>query len=356
VSKPSILAIGTSLPDGTLSQDDAAGHAASVSRDPGAARGIRALYRRAGVVARRTVLGSGPTDPACFYPLEDARGPTTARRGDVYRARAGPLASAACAQALQRAEVLPESITHLVTASCTGFDAPGPDQRVIAELGLSPAVRRTHIGFMGCHAAINALAVASAFAAGDPSARVLVCCVELCTLHFAYQADAERHVANALFGDGAAAAVVGLSAGRGPRIAQTASVLIPDSGELMSWSIGDHGYEMRLDPTVPDVLARSVPGWLDGWLGEAGLVRDAVRSWAIHPGGPRVLGSLRDAFGLDDGEVAHSRAVLTEHGNLSSATVLCIIDRMLRAGAGTPLVAMAFGPGLAGEGLLLTDG
>jgi len=362
VTHPALLAIGTATPPGSLDQADAAAHARRVhdARQPTqdteskADRTIDALYRRAGVRTRPSILvderGGLP-----FYPPDGDTGPTTAARNALYAAHAGPLAAEAASHALREADTRQGSITHVVTASCTGFDAPGPDQHLIHTLGLDPAVRRTHVGFMGCHAAINALAVAAAYAAADPAARVLVCCGELCTLHFAYRADPERLVANALFADGAAAAVVAASDDAPIQIARTASTLIPGTADLMAWTIGDHGFEMRLSPKVPDLLARHVPAWTRAWLAGAGLTPADVPSWAIHPGGPRVLSSVRDSLGLAPDADRVSRDVLAEHGNLSSATVLFIIDRMIRAGADLPLAAMAFGPGLAGEGLLLTD-
>ncbi len=395
---PAILGIGTAVPPGSLSQEDAAAHAAAVAGagDDRGARTVRALYRRAGVRRRGTVLDAGQTDLdagearwaggerlSAFFPPGSAMGPTTAARLAVYRDHAGGLAFRAADRALRNSGVEPSSVTHVVTASCTGFDAPGVDQHLVHALGLPATVRRTNVGFMGCHAAINALAVASAFARRTPGSRVLVCCVELCSLHFSYDADPEKHVANALFADGAAAAVVGTvgeadsvgpidgtsesgqRADAPPVIRGFASTLIPGTADLMSWAIGDHGFEMCLSPRVPDRLASAVPAWVGGFLSRWDLDVADVGRWAIHPGGPRVLSAVCGSLGLaggEDGADAASRAVLGEHGNVSSATVLFIIDRLLRAGgvAGRaptredgPMVAMAFGPGLAGEAVLL---
>ena len=389
---PAILGIGTAVPPGSLAQDDASLHAAAVAGagDDRGARTVRALYRRAGVRRRGTVLDAGQTDLeaggerlSAFFPPGSAMGPTTAARLAVYRDHAGGLAFRAADRALRNSGVEPASVTHVVTASCTGFDAPGVDQHLVHTLGLPAAVRRTNVGFMGCHAAINALAVASAFARQTPGSRVLVCCVELCSLHFSYDADPEKRVANALFADGAAAAVVGTvgeadsvgpidgkdvsgeRADAPPVIRGFASTLIPGTADLMSWAIGDHGFEMRLSPRVPDRLASAVPAWVGGFLSRWELDVADVGRWAIHPGGPRVLSAVCDSLGLaggEDGADAASRAVLGKHGNVSSATVLFIIDRLLRAGgvaglASTrddgPMVAMAFGPGLAGEAVLL---
>jgi predicted naringenin-chalcone synthase len=370
---PRLLGIGTAVPPNTLSQADAARHAsvqqAGVPASSGVGsdtdhvagnRSIRALYRRAGVRSRGSVLlGDGGTLDA-FFPTDARHGPSTGDRLAVYRRHAGGLARRAAGGALVASGVSPDAITHLVTASCTGFDAPGVDFDLIEGLRLPRDVRRTHVGFMGCHAAVNALAVASAFASQDPGLRVLVCCVELCSLHYSYEAEPDRRVANALFADGAAAAVVGAATStRAPAIRGFASTVLPDSADLMSWSIGNHGFEMRLSPRVPDRLAEEVPAWIEAMLRTHRLTIPGIRSWAIHPGGPRVLGALTEALDLPEGSDEHSRAVLASHGNMSSATVLFIIDRLLRdrarEGSALPLLAAAFGPGLAGEAMLLTD-
>ncbi len=355
MTSPGLLSIGTATPEGRVPQAEAAELAVAVQPTPDHDRAIRALYARAGILARATALGA-PDELRAFFRAGLAHGPSTAKRAAAYREHAGPLAARAARQALERADLAPQAVTHLITVSCTGFDAPGADQHLIRELGLKPTVRRTNIGFMGCHAAINALAVAAAFARADADARVLVCCVELCTLHFSYHTATDRLVANALFADGAAAAVVAATSLDSPRLHHFASVILPDSRDQMAWSIGDHGFEMSLSPLVPETLARAVPPWTKAWLDQTGLATRDIARWAIHPGGPRVLSALRDALELPHDAVDTSRAILAAHGNMSSATVLFIIEQMLADPdrATLPLVAMAFGPGLAGEAHLLT--
>ncbi len=354
MSHVALLGIGTAVPEHALSQPAAAELAASFCADPDHKRVVRALYRRAGVESRASVLADRDGDMALYRPGTEL--PSTARRMRVYERHSAGLAQRACREALHRAQTRPARITHLITVSCTGFAAPGMDLELMTALGLPATTRRTHIGFMGCHGAVNAIAVARAFAGADPSARVLVCCVELCSLHFDHDADAQGHVANALFADGAAAAVIAANdAPDAVRIEQTGSIVFPESADMMSWRIGDHGFRMRLSPAVPALLAEHVPPWLAAWLAGSGRSIAGVGSWAIHPGGPRVLGALSDALGLDPQAVAVSRAVLARNGNMSSATLLFIIQRLLDEHAPMPLLATAFGPGLAGEALLLTD-
>ncbi|HEX9698614.1 MAG TPA: type III polyketide synthase [Acidobacteriota bacterium] len=358
-----LTGIGTAVPRHSISQDDAA----MVSREfcrqqEDKLRLIPALYRRSGVRNRHSVLleaaDGEPFARQSFYPkAADATdgGPTTMQRMQRYEREAPALTAQAAARAVADARLDPAAVTHLVTVSCTGFHAPGVDAALIEELGLPPTVQRTHVGFMGCHGALNGLRVAASFVEADPAAIVLVCSVELCTLHFFYGWDAEKIVANALFADGAAA-VVGAApsaAGGGWTSVGHGTLLLPGSADAMTWRIGDHGFHMTLSPRVPELIRGQVADWLGDWLGEHDLTIEAVRSWAVHPGGPRILSAFGDAIGLDSGALATSREVLSEFGNMSSATLVFILERLRARNAPRPCVAVGFGPGMVIETALL---
>jgi len=281
------------------------------------------------------------------------RGPTTGQRMDEYRRHAGKLAVVAARQALQNAGVSPHQITHLVTISCTGFQAPGVDIELIQSLSLPDTTQRVHVGFMGCHGAINGLRVANGLVGADANARVLVCSIELSSVHGVYEWNLEHMVASALFSDGAGA-LIG-SAERTPsswRLTATGSCVFPGSTDAMSWTVGDQGFAMTLSAKVPGLIARHLPQWLGAWLGQHDLsVRD-VASWCIHPGGPRILAAVVDGLGLDPKVAQTSRDILAEYGNMSSATILFILERLVRQQAPRPCVALAFGPGLTAEAAL----
>ena len=293
-----------------------------------------------------------------FVPGETPgdRGPTTGVRMRHYAQHAGPLAVRAASLALGRSGLEPRAITHLVTVSCTGFRAPGVDVEVIKGLGLAPTVQRTQVGFMGCHGALNGLRVARAFVEADPAARVLLCAVELCVLHYHYAWDPQRMIANALFADGAAA-VVGVPEAAAPagswRVAANGACLFPDCEDAMTWTIGDHNFEMTLSKRVPGLIGEGLRPWLEAWLADNGVAPGEVASWAIHPGGPRILSAVEEALGLGREQAAASRAVFAEHGNMSSPTVLFILERLRSQEAPRPCVALGFGPGLAAEAALL---
>ena len=264
-----IVGIGTAVPEHHVLQDEAAEINASLATtDPQRARTLQALYRRTGVRKRHSVLletGEGPPfERQRFYAASrgsDDPGPATERRMRRYESDAPSLAALAGRRALEDAGLAAESITHLVTVSCTGFFAPGLDAAVIERLGLSRTVERTHVGFMGCHGALNGLRVARSFIEAEPDSVVIVCSVELCSLHFSYGWDPEMLVPNALFSDGAAA-VVGRSANGGDggawRVAASGTLLFPDSSEDMTWRIGDHGFRMTLSARVPELISSGV--------------------------------------------------------------------------------------------------
>ncbi|MGH8272846.1 MAG: type III polyketide synthase [Gammaproteobacteria bacterium] len=359
-SEAAVLGLGVAAPPGKLAQDVAA--ALAQARSCGSDREhrwLRRIYRASGVRERASVLlgPDGETAPLeTFYPLPAApndRGPTTATRLARYATEAGALAARASSTALSDAALAPDAVTHLITVSCTGVFSPGLDAELIARLGLSPGVGRLNVRFMGCHGALNALRAAEAFTSADADARVLVCCVELCSLHFQYASSPQQIVANALFADGAGAAVIGGRGKSGLRLRGTVSRIAPDSNAAMTWHIGDNGFEMGLSSEVPDLIRSALPVWLDGWLANEGLDRSDIVHWAIHPGGPKIVQAVVESLGLPADASAASLAVLADCGNMSSPTLLFILERLRRSGAQGSCVALGFGPGLAFEAALL---
>jgi predicted naringenin-chalcone synthase len=353
MSLPALLGLGTAVPDRAMAQSAWVPIADRIAPSTVDRAVTERLARRSGIERRHCDTADRPGE-ATFYPSDPGgRGPGTAARMTRFVAAARPMAAEAARDAIRRAGTDAAAITHVVTASCTGFEAPGPDQWLVEDLSLPRKVRRTNVGFMGCHAAVNALATASAIAQAEPAARVLVCCVEICSVHLHYGDRLDRLIANTLFADGAAAAVVG-AGGDGPALAAFASTLIPGSRGEMAWTVGDHGFEMTLGARVPEILQASVGPWIEPELARHGLRTTEIGGWAIHPGGPRVIEAVLASLRLPEAAGATSREILRDYGNMSSATLLFILDRLARAGVARPWVGMAFGPGLAGEALLVT--
>jgi predicted naringenin-chalcone synthase len=363
-----IHGLGTANPPAAVNADEALAIARLLAGpDVRTSTWLGPVYANSGVARRFQIIGrlamqdafdgTRRTDsPFLPTPENDGTGPTTGERMRVYAEEAGPLALRASAIALAEAEFAPDAVTHLVTVSCTGFNAPGIDFALITGLGLRPTVARTHVGFMGCHGALNGLRVANAFATAEPGARVLVAAVELCSLHYYYGSAADKLVANAIFADGAAA-VVGLASRERERpegwtLRASGSCLIPDSAADMGWTVGDHGFEMTLSRRVPGLIARHLRPWLESWLGDNGLSLGDVKSWAVHPGGPKIISAAEEGLALPPEALAASRAVFADYGNMSSPTVLFVLDRLRKSNAPRPCVALGFGPGLVAEAAL----
>ena len=364
MSGPHLDGLGTATPPVSIDQDAAARVAVVYGALSAAQERIhRVLYRRSGVRSRAGValrLVDGTPDAYGLFPPPlgaGDRGPGTRRRLEVYEEQAPPMAAAAARRALTDAGIGAEEVDHLVVVTCTGFMAPGLDVSLVRELGLRGDIARTQIGFMGCHGAFVGLRQAAALTSAQPGSTALVVAVELCSLHFQYGWDPARVVANALFADGAAAAVV-----RGPEAGDDRETLVLEahgswlaeaSADAMTWRIGDHGFEMTLSAAVPELIRQGLRGQIEPWLATRGLGLEDVATWAVHPGGPRILTAVSRALELSDGALRVSRDVLADHGNMSSPTILFILERLRLAGAPRPWVGLAFGPGLTTEAALL---
>ena len=225
-------------------------------------------------------------------------------------------------------------ITHLVVTSCTGFSAPGIDLALVERCGLNPSIERTMVGFMGCYAAINALKLARHIVRSEPKARVLAVNLELCTLHLHETADLEEILSFLLFADGCAAALVSADPiGVGMQSFQAA--LVPDTRELIRWHIREQGFDMVLSGAVPGAIrtaltARATPSWAAPTISIL---------WAVHPGGRTVLDAVEEAFALPPAALSASRSVLHDYGNMSSGTVMFVLDRIMRAATGAASAA-----------------
>jgi predicted naringenin-chalcone synthase len=316
---------------------------------------FRRLASRSGIERRFSTM-EPVYDPAGF--VTEAGGfyfpgkfPSTAQRMKRFAETAPDLA----AEAVGRLGVDPREVTHLVVASCTGFMAPGLDQILIAKTGMRADVERTVVGFMGCYAAVNSLRLAHHIVRSDPAAKVVVVNLEMCTLHFQDTRDLESLLSMMLFGDGASAALV-TAEERGLALEDFLSIAIPESGGLITWDIGDTGFDIGLSGEVPRRIQaamaeediRNAP---DGLL--RGRRPEDYGLYAVHAGGRAILDAVETGLKLGADRLATSRSVLRDFGNMSSATIMFILERLMatpRAGDGPETgLAMAFGPGLACE-------
>jgi predicted naringenin-chalcone synthase len=242
------------------------------------------------------------------------------------------------------------SVTHVIVTSCTGLYAPGLDFEVVNHLGLNPTVERTMIGFMGCYAAINALKSAHHIVRSEPEARVLVLNLELCSLHFQETQALEQVLSFLVFADGCAASLVSAEP-TGLAIDSFLAVSIPATSHLITWRIGELGFDMQLSGEVPGRIGSALKE--DGRHVTRGADPESIDLWAVHPGGRSILDSVEKGLSLKPDALMSSRDVLARYGNMSSATVMFVMHEIMQhAQAGQTGCAMSFGPGLTAETML----
>jgi predicted naringenin-chalcone synthase len=275
--------------------------------------------------------------------------PSTSRRMQLFERFAPQLARCALDN-LTLTEDERRGITHVIVTSCTGLYAPGLDFEVVHHLGLAPSVERTMIGFMGCYAAINALKSAHHIVRSEPGATVLVLNLELCTLHFQEIHELEQVLSFLVFADGASAALVSAQPA-GLAIDSFLAVSIPQTSHLITWRIGELGFDMHLSGEVPGEIGRALKE--SGTEITRGKDLLSIDLWAVHPGGRSILDAVEKGLGLNADSLASSREILARYGNMSSATVMFVLQQlMVRAQAGQQGCAMSFGPGLTAETML----
>lgn len=322
---------------------------------------IDRIYARSGIEKRHTVVRDfhGNGDPRYFFRDDGTmERPSTGTRNSSYVDHARPLYTRLAREALEEGQADPASITHVITVSCTGFYAPEPAFHIIRDLGLDASTQRFHVGFMGCFAAFPALRMARAFCQADPGARVLVVCLELCSLHFQGRDRTDNLISESVFADGGAAVLVEAEPrGPGPsfRMDRFRTGIADGSVGDMAWVIGDTGFDMVLSTAVPDIIRDHIRGAVAPLLEQEETSLDQVGRWAVHPGGRAILDKVEEEMELAPAQIAASRGVLRDYGNMSSATILFVLRRLLgeEAASGRTL-ALAFGPGLTIESALLT--
>ncbi len=318
---------------------------------------VRNLFRRmsrlSAIEHRYSFLQPLASPDGSWRDAEDlyARGnfPATARRMQLFERFAPQLAQ----RGLDNLELTEEErrgITHVIVTSCTGHYAPGLDFDIMNYLKLDASVERTMIGFMGCYAAINALKSAHHIVRSQPEALVLVLNLELCTLHFQEAQDLEQVLSFMLFADGCAASLVSARPS-GAAIDSFLAIIIPETSRLITWRIGDLGFDMRLSRLVPSEIGRALKEM--GSQVTRGRDPLSIDLWAVHPGGRSILDAVESGLGLPADALTFSREVLLKFGNMSSATVMFVLEQAMRhSQAGQQGCVMSFGPGLTAETML----
>lgn len=316
-------------------------------------RKMRFLYHQSGISQRYSVIAdySKPVTEWKFYPPTEniEPFPSLEQRMNVYN-RQAPLLSVDAIRDCLGHHHDSDSITHLITVSCTGMSAPGLDLHLVELLQLKKNTWRTSVNFMGCYAAIHAMKIADAICSSNAQARVLVVCTELCTLHFQKEATMDNITSSMLFGDGAAAMLItGNDKEEGLQISSFYSEIIPKGKRDMAWELSSSGFLMTLSGYIPDLIEEDFASLVDRALKQDKLKRKDISQWCIHPGGKRILESINKSLELEEKSLMSSYRILNDYGNLSSATILFVLKEMLEEKKEMKLLGAAFGPGLTVE-------
>ncbi|HTF81778.1 MAG TPA: type III polyketide synthase, partial [Cytophagales bacterium] len=271
--------------------------------------------------------------------------PDIQERLSIFKKEAPILGMAACKKILVSQES--SEITHLITVTCTGLSAPGLDYELIRSLGLDTSIQRFTVNFMGCFAAFHALKLADTICKASIHAKVLVVCVELCTLHLHGGDDLESVVANAIFADGAAACLVS-NAEEGLCIKEFLQDIVPSSSKEMAWDITSSHFLMKLSSYVPELIGSHIEKFCQK------ITKHQIRHHAVHPGGRKILESYQKTMGLGKHNLGYSYEVLENYGNMSSPTILFVLKKIMDSDQQGQIFASGFGPGLTMEGILLS--
>jgi predicted naringenin-chalcone synthase len=359
-----ITSLGVAVPPNRFHQAGIASFIEKVMKpDYEHARKLRTIFRSSGIETRHSVLDDyGKDSKYTFYSNEKdfEPFPSTEQRIKQYRQHALPLSIGAIEDCLQgKPEQGLLEITHLITVSCTGMYAPGLDIDLVKSLGLREDVNRTSINFMGCYAAFNALKIADSVCRSDASAKVLIVCTELCTLHFQKEVTEDNLLANALFADGAAAMLVESQPTPGWNLGMETfhNALAYNGQEHMAWSVGNLGFEMRLSTYVPDVIRSGIRKLTNSLLDKVKMSKGDISYFAIHPGGKKILEAIEQELGITKEQNEHAYGVLDRYGNMSSPTVVFVLHSLIQQlqekDNGKSVLCLAFGPGLTLESMIL---
>jgi predicted naringenin-chalcone synthase len=339
MTHPTILGIGTALPKNCYDQMEIC-----TSLSPGFnSHRAPAVFQATEIESRHSVLDD------LTWLLTN---PSNGDRLKAYMVQALPLGVEAIQQALDQAQLAPAEVDDLIVASCTGVDTPSLDVKIADAMGMSPYLRRSSIVGMGCQALMPSLYQAANAVLVQPQRRVVVLTLELCTLHFQQGRTLKNMLGSALFGDGASAAVVANGGQPGPRLLDSLTYSNYQAQENMTFHPGDSGYQIALTNDIPDLIGEQAPPLVDCLLARHQLERNDVSQWVVHPGGMKILDSVEETLALSPQALHHSRTILRQYGNMSSATLLFVLKRVIeksQPAAGEHGIIIGFGPGLTIE-------
>lgn len=353
-----IISIGTAVPAFKHAQKDILNFMQQVyALDAVENRKLKFLYSQSQIETRYSVVPdySHQMDEWKFYPHSENLEPfpNIEKRMTWYNRFAPPLSVDAIRNCIED-KIHGNEITHLITVSCTGMSAPGLDLMVMDMMDLPKNIFRTSINFMGCYAAIHGLKIADAICKTERNAKVMIVCTELCTLHFQKDPSPDNIASTLLFADGSAAVLIvhDEDEQEGLHLKSFYSEIIPKGKRDMAWELSSTGFLMTLSGYIPDLIEEDFEPLVRRALTFAGMGKEQIGSWCIHPGGRRIVDSIHKSLQLEAGQSDASYKVLKEYGNMSSPTILFVLKELMdskKLSDHKPVFGAAFGPGLTME-------
>lgn len=359
-----ITSIGIATPKYKQSQQETVKFISTLlNLTPAKKRILTAIYKATGIEYRHSVLNDYCKIPGEFefFPNHpDDPFPSTSARMEIYKANALQLSINAINDCLTHLNDIEKTeITHLITVSCTGMYAPGIDIELVHYLKLNPSTKRTCINFMGCYGAFNGIKVADSICRAEPQAKVLVVCVELCSIHIQKKTHLDHLFSNAIFADGAAAVLIESNPSHQKYFSLDAfhCDLLPSTHQEMAWHIADHGFDIVLSSYIPQIIQTGIAIFIQSLLTQHTFTLADIDFYAIHPGGLKILQACEKSLQIHKTENKYAYQILRNYGNMSSATILFILkaiwDDITDADHQKTILGCAFGPGLTLEAMLL---
>jgi predicted naringenin-chalcone synthase len=360
-----IISIGTAVPKYGAKQSTILDFMHAAYNDDTASRKLNILFNYSGINTRYSVIPDFDKSNSKYFLFNGNQiAPTIEKRLNIFKENAISLAIEAIQNSIKKLNttIAEFEITHLITVSCTGLYAPGIDAVLIEQLNLPNDIFHTSINFLGCNAAFHALKLGDMIAKTDEKAKVLIVCVELCTLHFQPKDNHDNLLSNTIFGDGAAAAVVVSDTAAkqnnqaGMAINGFYSLLLSKGKDLMGWNITPVNFEMVLDAKVPGFIGDELDDIVLKAEKKLNITSEKIDKWAIHPGGKKILDIIKKQLRLNDSDLHYSYKVLDEYGNMSSPTILFVLNELMQSELkpNEIIFSIGFGPGLSIETAVYT--
>lgn len=351
-----IISTGTAVPEYAAHQDSILEFMCRAYDNDTASRKLKILFHSSGIEKRHSVVPdfNNKSDANLFF----GNGmPNVEMRMKLYRDNAADLAIKAIDDLFCKidSDIASFGITHLITVTCTGMYSPGLETELMEKLHLRDNIFHTSVNFLGCNAAFPAQKIADSFTKSDAHAKVLVVCVELCTIHFQPKGNTDNLLSNTIFSDGAAALLfvsdeyAREKSLKGLAVGGFYSGMLGEGKNLMGWNIKPLNFEMVLDAEVPAFIGRKITLFIDEVSSYFNVSKEDINKWAVHPGGRKILDQVRQQLGFERDELQASYQVLRDFGNMSSPTILFILNHIQEQNMkqGEKIMAVGFGPGIS---------